>query len=251
MHEFTGPQDNHGRRAGTTAARLWLAYHCGKTSATLGTMTPSLSCSTHSLALLEVVRQHLADRLAQGGDFWVFAYASLLWRPEFEPDAVRFARVRGYHRALRMRSSVNRGTPERPGLVFALLHGGTCRGQIHRVPTAGTAAVLDALWTREMPNGVYTPRWLPCHTDEGERIEALAFTLPRDSAHLTPPLDDTRLLEILRHARGRYGTTLDYLARTAHRLAQLGIHDGEVVRLLALARRHGLPEASLQVGDGD
>jgi cation transport protein ChaC len=214
-------------------------------------MTPSLSCSAHSLALLAVVRQQLADRLARGGSFWVFAYASLLWRPEFEADAVRFARVWGYHRALRMRSSVNRGTPDCPGLVFALLRGGSCRGQVHRVPTAGATAVLDALWTREMPNGVYTPRWLPCRTDDGELVEALAFTLPADSAHLTPRLDDGRLLAILQHARGRYGTTLDYLARTAHRLTELGIHDGEVMRLLALARRHALPVPSLQVGNGD
>lgn len=203
-------------------------------------MSPALSCSVHSLALLEVTRQQLAGRLAAGGRFWIFAYASLLWRPEFEADAIHPARVWGYHRALRMRSSVNRGTPECPGLVFALLRGGSCQGEVHRVPAGSTWAVLDALWTREMPNGVYQPRWLPCRTADGRVVEALAFTLPTDSAHLVERLADDRLLAILRQARGRYGTTLDYLVRTAQRLDELSIHDHDVRRLLRLARQQGL-----------
>ena len=55
------------------------------------------------------------------GDLWVFGYASLIWRPEFESVERRMAVVHGLHRALEMRSRVNRGTPECPGLVFALV----------------------------------------------------------------------------------------------------------------------------------
>ena len=57
-------------------------------------------------------------------DLWVFAYASLVWRPEFHAAETRPARVHGFHRCLQMWSRVNRGTPEEPGLVFALLPGG-------------------------------------------------------------------------------------------------------------------------------
>jgi cation transport protein ChaC len=53
-------------------------------------------------------------------------------------------------------------------------------------------------------------------------------------------LPDEHVLDILRHARGRYGTTLDYLMETAAALAAHGIPDQEVGRLVALARRHGL-----------
>ncbi|WP_293606279.1 gamma-glutamylcyclotransferase, partial [Polaromonas sp. UBA4122] len=59
-------------------------------------------------------------------DLWIFAYASLIWRPEFEFAEERFAILRGYHRALKMWSRLNRGTPECPGLVFGLLPGGSC-----------------------------------------------------------------------------------------------------------------------------
>ena len=61
------------------------------------------------------------ETLQQLDALWVFGYASLIWRPEFEATEQRTARVNGWHRSLRMRSRVNRGTPERPGLVFALL----------------------------------------------------------------------------------------------------------------------------------
>ena len=43
-----------------------------------------------------------------------------------------------------------------------------------------------------------------------------------------------------RDRQGRYGTTLEYLARTAEGLRSQGLRDREIERMLALARRHGL-----------
>ncbi len=172
-------------------------------------------------------------------DLWVFGYASLLWRPEFDFAEHRPARVYGWHRALRMASRVNRGTPERPGLVFALLRGGSCHGAVFRVPREQAAAELVRLWQREMPNGVYDPRWLPCRTARGT-VQALAFTLDHRHPSHTGHLAEAQLLDILRHARGRYGSTLDYLLDTARCLAERGVRDAEIERLVALARRHGL-----------
>lgn len=172
-------------------------------------------------------------------DLWLFGYASLIWRPDFHAVERRLATVHGYHRALRMRSRVNRGTPERPGLVFALMRGGSCRGVVYRIAKHEAAEVLERLWAREMPTGVYDPRWLPCRTELG-LVHALAFTLSHRSPNYTGRLDDAELLEILRHARGRYGTTLEYLMCTAQCLADHGIRDQEIDRLVRLARRHAL-----------
>lgn len=173
------------------------------------------------------------------GDIWLFAYGSLIWRPDLSPAEKRSALLHGYHRALRMRSRVNRGTPEEPGLVFALLSGGSCRGLVYRIAEQDAKATLTTLWEREMPNGVYDPQWLRCRTSEGE-VTALAFTLSRRSPNWTGPLDDNKLLHIFRHASGRYGSTLDYLLKTAHSLSECGINDQEVLRQVELARRHGL-----------
>jgi cation transport protein ChaC len=170
---------------------------------------------------------------------WVFGYASLIWRPEFDAAEHRHALVHGWHRALRMRSRVNRGTPQQPGLVFALLPGGACRGLVYRLRPESADDEIERLWAREMPTGVYDARLLPCRTPQGV-VPALAFTLSRRSEACLPHLPDAEMLHILRHAHGRYGTTMDYLARTAHALRERGLRDREIERLMALARRHGL-----------
>ncbi len=172
-------------------------------------------------------------------DLWVFGYASLIWRPEFDACEHRAAVVRGWHRAFKMRSRVNRGSPETPGLVYALVSGGMCRGMVYRIAKEQAAQELDKLWHREMPNGVYDPRWLRCATPSGE-VLALGFTLSRRSPNFTGRIDDHEMIDILRQARGRYGSTLDYLVRTAEALREHRMCDRESERLLALARRQGL-----------
>jgi cation transport protein ChaC len=196
---------------------------------------PALTPLRDPRPLLERTRTQWGGRR----DLWVFGYASLIWRPEFEAVERRDAVVHGWHRALRMRSRVNRGTPEQPGLVFALLPGGSCRGVVFRLAAERAHAELDQLWAREMPTGVYDPRWLPCRTHQGV-VHALAFTLSRRSEACLPRLADEQVLHVLRHASGRYGTTLDYLAETAAALRAHGVRDREIERLMRLARRNGL-----------
>jgi glutathione-specific gamma-glutamylcyclotransferase len=180
-------------------------------------------------------------RTAWGGhdDLWVFGYASLIWRPEFESVEHRHATVHGWHRALEMQSRVNRGTPEFPGLVFALVGGGSCRGMVYRIARERVEDELPRLWAREMPNSVYDPRWLACRTAQGT-VRALAFTLSRHSPNYTGPLDDEHLVKVLKRASGRYGTTLAYLLETAKALKEHGIRDRHIERQVALARRHAL-----------
>lgn len=187
----------------------------------------------------EALLAHTLAGLHATEDVWVFGYASLIWRPEFEACEQRMARVHGHHRALRMSSRVNRGTPQQPGLVFALVRGGSCQGMVYRIERARAETELRRLWLREMPNPVYSPKWLQCRTDEGP-VSALAFTLSKRSPDYTGELDEASLVRILRHARGRFGTTLDYLVETARCLRRHGIRDHAIERQVALARRHGL-----------
>ncbi|WP_396267483.1 gamma-glutamylcyclotransferase [Ideonella sp.] len=167
---------------------------------------------------------------------WIFGYASLLWKREFDAMEMREAGVAGWHRAFRMRSRVNRGSVDCPGLVFALMAGGSCVGRVYRVRAGSERDVLQALWEREMPTGVYDPRWLSCRTPQG-RVQALAFTLPHRHPSHTGRLSDAALLEIFQRARGRYGSTLEYLAQTATQLERMGIRDAEVQRLMRLAEQ--------------
>jgi cation transport protein ChaC len=197
-------------------------------------IAPELVVRDPQIALQQLRRQWPAER-----ERWVFGYASLIWRPEYDAAEHRPALVHGWHRALRMRSRVYRGNMQQPGLVFALLPGGACRGVVFRLRPEQAEAELDRLWAREQLTGVYDARLLPCRTPQG-RVLALAFTLSKRSQECLPRLPETEMLHILRHARGHYGSTLDYLAHTAHALRERGLRDREIERLMALARRHGL-----------
>ncbi len=178
----------------------------------------------------------LADWRAQGerADLWVFGYASLVWRPEFDAAESRPGRVHGHHRSLQLWSRVNRGTPECPGLVFALVSGGSCDGLALRVPHEQVEELMPRLWAREMPNPVYDPKWLRVSTPEGP-VRALAFTLSRRSPSYTGVLTPDRYREIFSRSCGRYGTTLDYARRTFEGLKAHGIHDHALEKLLHLA----------------
>ncbi|VTU32688.1 gamma-glutamylcyclotransferase [Variovorax sp. PBL-E5] len=170
-------------------------------------------------------------------DLWLFGYGSLIWRPDFDFSERHPARVHGWHRALKMWSRVNRGTVENPGLVFGLLSGGSCRGMVFRIPMADVLETLGRLWLREMPTGVYDPRWLDCDMPHGT-VRALAFTLSRRSPNFTGELSEERYRHIFANAAGRYGTSLDYAQQTLLELRRHGIHDAALARLVRLAEAH-------------
>jgi cation transport protein ChaC len=181
----------------------------------------------------------MLDRVLQewGGheDLWVFGYGSLIWRPDFEFAERRAAKVHGWHRALKMWSRINRGTPERPGLVFGMLSGGCCQGMVFRVARHEGREVLARLWSREMSLAVYDPRWLACQTTHGP-VLALAFTLSRKSPSHTGELTEAQYRGIFAESSGIYGTTLDYAHRTHEELQRHNIRDKALERLLKLSR---------------
>jgi len=166
-------------------------------------------------------------------DVWIYAYGSLIWRPDFDYAERRLATLHGHHRALCLWSRVNRGTPECPGLVFGLDRGGSCRGVVYRLPGAAVPHIFPPLWDREMSTGAYLPRWLDCDTREG-RVRALVFVMNRDNPGYVGTLPEDEVLAIVRRAAGRYGPCTDYVTATATALRAAGIHDA---RLEALARR--------------
>jgi len=192
--------------------------------------SPSLPTALTVARTLDALQaQHSA-----GQDLWVFGYASLIWRPEFDASEAHLTRVHGWHRALKMWSRINRGSPECPGLVFALLRGGSCAGMVYRVPAHSAQDVLARLWEREMPMSVYEPRWLPCPTPQGT-VRALAFTLAREHPSYTGNLSAARLRQIFQHATGRFGSTRDYAEQTLQALRAIGIEDRALARLIRLA----------------
>ena len=189
----------------------------------------------HNRSMVAVTLDAIKAQHPPGEDLWVFAYASLIWRQEFIHTEQHLTRVHGWHRALKMWSRVNRGTPELPGLVFALLPGGSCRGLVFRIPAAQALFTLDRLWLREMPNQVYTPKYLDCPIAQDKAnitVRALCFTLPKTSPSYTGHLSPAQYRDIFSKASGRFGSTLDYAQQTLASLQQLGIEDRALQALL-------------------
>ncbi|WP_082914969.1 gamma-glutamylcyclotransferase [Paramagnetospirillum marisnigri] len=165
--------------------------------------------------------------------FWVFAYGSLMWRPDFPHVEESGARLKGYHRAMCILSNHYRGTHERPGLVLGLDRGGSCRGRAFRVAADLVDEVQRMLFEREMITGVYLPRFVPITLDDGRRQAAWAFIARRDHAQYVPP-DQARAVALIRQGEGKAGRSRDYLAQTVAALEGLGVEDRALKRLLAL-----------------
>jgi cation transport protein ChaC len=166
-----------------------------------------------------------------GSDIWVFGYGSLVWRPDFDFSEQRMALLHGYHRALCLWSRVNRGTPEKPGLVFGLDMGGSCRGMAFRIPAQDVPATLESLWRREMSSGAYIPKWLDLRTSQGS-VKALVFTMNRNIDAYVRDLSKEQLIRIVQNAHGSYGPCIEYVLETAQALRLTGIRDKKLEALV-------------------
>jgi len=179
----------------------------------------------------------IADRLLASSDqagFWVFAYGSLIWKPEFPAVEELVATVNGWHRAFALRVSRWRGTPECPGLMLALDRGGRCRGVVCRMPDSDLRVGLLSLLKREMtakPSSI-SPRWVKASTVKGA-LRALAFTVDRRGPAYAGRLAEAEVVESLSTAVGHWGSCAEYLLNTVEHLEQRGIHDRMLWRLQA------------------
>jgi cation transport protein ChaC len=169
-----------------------------------------------------------------GGDLWVFAYGSLMWRPGFEFLERRHARLIGAHRALCVYSFVHRGTPEKPGLVFGLDRGGNCRGIAYRVAPDKRADTVAYLRAREQVTMVYREArrtvWLD--DDPQTSVHALCYVVDRGHRQYAGRLPLDRQLHFVRQGHGRSGNNRDYVLAAVKEIEAQGYRD-EQLHLLA------------------
>lgn len=165
----------------------------------------------------------------------LFAFGSLIWKPEVDHLGERPALARGWHRAFCLRLNRFRGTVDQPGLMMALDRGGQCRGLVLELPPEDPAAQLDRLFRREFtvkPNS-NIPRWLTVQTADGPE-PALGFVMNRASPNYAGRLPDTEVARILARACGHWGSGAEYLRNTVAQLEARGIRDRGLWRLQAL-----------------
>lgn len=170
------------------------------------------------------------------GDFWVFGYGSLMWRPGFAHIETRRAWLFGYRRTLCVRSFVHRGTPERPGLVLGLERGGSCIGMAYRVPGVLRGEVMSYLRERELATSVYVERIIPVRLDGGEAVDSVCYTVDRGHEQYAGRLTEAEAAAIVRGGIGQSGRNEDYVLNTVAHLGALDIRDPWMEAVAALIR---------------
>ena len=171
---------------------------------------------------------------APTGSFWLFAYGSLMWQPNFRYQERRQALLDGYHRALCVYSWVYRGTEMNPGLVFGLDRGGITKGIAYRIRAIDAKAVYEAVHVREMVTAVYRPAWVRCGLPGTGRAPVTALTYVADTAHrqYAGRLSDAVALDLVQTGAGCAGPCTDYIESTADHLRALGIRDLALERIV-------------------
>jgi cation transport protein ChaC len=160
-------------------------------------------------------------------DLWIFGYGSLMWRPGFDYLERVPARLVGLHRGLCVYSFVHRGTPEKPGLVLGLDHGGACRGIAYRVAAHLREATIRYLREREQVTKVYVEamRRITLATSPQREVDALVYVVDRSHPQYAGRLDLERQLHLVRQGHGRSGANKDYVLATVAEIEAQGCHD--------------------------
>lgn len=167
-------------------------------------------------------------------DLWIFAYGSLMWRPDFVHEEQVRARLFGFHRALCIYSHHHRGTAERPGLVLGLDRGGSCVGLCFRIAAAARAATLEAVRRRELISGVYAEIAAPVRLTDGRRLAAVTYVARRGHQQYAGAPETAEVARLVAQGHGTGGPNVDYVRNTQAHLLELGIRDD---RLAAVLRR--------------
>jgi glutathione-specific gamma-glutamylcyclotransferase len=189
------------------------------------------------------------DAEHETGDFWVFGYGSLMWRPGFDYLERVPARLIGLHRALCVFSFVHRGTPERPGLVLGLDRGGMCRGIAYRVAAAARAKTIGYLRSREQVTSVYVEimRQIELEDHDRRRMRALCYTVDRSHVQYAGRRTLAESLHYVRQGHGSSGANRDYVLETVRALEALGYRESEL-HIIAESLKGGTEQAAAVSG---
>jgi glutathione-specific gamma-glutamylcyclotransferase len=189
----------------------------------------------HSDADYEAIVRYILASRPTYDEIWLFAYGSLIWKPEVEHLAEQSGVARGWHRSYCFKVTRFRGSREQPGLMMALDRGGQCRGVLYRLDATDLEATLGKLFRREFtsqpPNSM--PRWIPVESERGP-LSALTFVMNRQSPAYVGKLALEAVADVLASACGHWGSGAEYLLNTVQHLGERGIHDRNLWRLQQL-----------------
>ena len=155
-----------------------------------------------------------------------------MWRPGFDFIDTALAWVYGYHRALCIYSHVHRGTPQCPGLVLGLDHGGSCQGVAFRVASSKREETLAYLRERELVTSVYLEKSVTLRLNDGSRKRALAYIVDRRHNQYAGPLSIENMTQLILKGAGINGDNSAYVRNTYEHLQRLNIRDAKLTKVI-------------------
>ena len=163
---------------------------------------------------------------------WVFAYGSLIWKPDFDATEYKRATADGWHRSFCLIMRAWRGTPEQPGLMMALESGGRCDGVLYRIAEEDRWRQIRRMLFRELRfrENQEMIHWIEVEAG-GERVRAMTFWAGPKGENVSPGLPLEEVAVILARACGHAGSCAEYLYNTVAHLEAMGIHDRNLWRL--------------------
>ncbi|EJC83051.1 uncharacterized protein involved in cation transport [Rhizobium leguminosarum bv. trifolii WSM2297] len=183
---------------------------------------------------LEILARRLLDE-SDGAPLWVFAYGSLIWKPDFDAVGSQRGAARGWHRSFCLKMTRWRGTRIQPGLMMALDRGGRCNGILFRLADDDRLGQIRRLIRREVGTieDAATVRWIPVETANG-CVRALVFWAGPRGERVSRKLPLETVARVLARACGHMGSCAEYLYLTVKHLEEHGIRDRNLWRLQEL-----------------
>jgi glutathione-specific gamma-glutamylcyclotransferase len=169
----------------------------------------------------------------------IFAYGSLIFKPERSFSTPRRCKALGVKRRFYMNSFDHRGTLSFPGRVCALLSStdslddsSFCEGILYTISSEDSYETITSLAERE--KGGYSFQRISVCVDGNETIEsAFAFVTSSSSPFLAPfyEQDLNTTAKIIKLAHGSSGSNLSYFTLLYKALQSLGIRDNYMEEL--------------------
>lgn len=177
---------------------------------------------------------------------WIFGYGSLIWRPSFPFVTRREAYIEGWARRFWQGSPDHRGTPDAPGRVVTLVPevGAFCAGAAYLIAAADQDAVMAHLDEREQGGYERHAVALLPAPHAPPFAEGVVYMAVEGNAHYLGPASLEALVAQVRASHGPSGANLEYVARLALALREMGAVDGHVAELDA-ALAACVPSAAL------
>lgn len=159
------------------------------------------------------------------GDVWLFAYGSLIFRPDFEFVERRRAVLHGRSRRFYQGSTDHRGVPGAPGRVVTLVPGGVCVGVAYRVAPPDRGRVLGYLDVREQ--GGYARESVRVRAERDD-LDAITYVATPENPEWLGPAELDEIVRVVSRSVGPSGTNRDYALALADALRALDAGDEHV-----------------------